>query len=257
LGLPLAPIYGENYRYTTAYGLWSNQLLNKNANNGYDIPMAYGEVFIPQLAEGLMIRFGRYISIPDIEAQLAPNNYMYTHSMTYTFDNYTNTGVNATLAATKNWILQLGVTVGTEAMPWHVGQQMANPMPNPLYQGTTMRRIPARYRASPAACAMDRQRQRQHQFVANGINGGSGATTTCNGTASPPITSSTISGTSRSKPTTSTRTTSSTSTIPPRLPSFRAAARRSRRSTCRSTHQLVRNATTRPCSPVRQRCRLI
>ena len=45
-----------------------------------------------------MLRFGRYISIPDIEAQLAPNNYMYTHSMTYTFDNYTNTGINATLA---------------------------------------------------------------------------------------------------------------------------------------------------------------
>ena len=50
------------------------------------------------VAEGLMIRFGRYISIPDIEAQLAPNNYMYSHSMTYTFDNFTNTGVQATVA---------------------------------------------------------------------------------------------------------------------------------------------------------------
>ncbi len=57
------------------------------------MPMAYGEVFIPQVVEGLMIRFGRFISIPDIEAQLAPNNYMYSHSMTYTFDNYTNTGL--------------------------------------------------------------------------------------------------------------------------------------------------------------------
>ena len=119
-GFRIAPIFGENYRYTTAFGLWSDQLLNQNHNYGYDLPMAYGEVFIPQVAEGLMIRFGRYISIPDIEAQLAPNNFMYTHSMTYTYDNYTNTGVNATLAATKNWILQLGVTVGTEAMPWHV-----------------------------------------------------------------------------------------------------------------------------------------
>jgi hypothetical protein len=65
------------HRYTTAYGLWSNQLLNQNY--GYDVPMAYGEVFIPQVMEGLMLRFGRFISIPDIEAQLAPNNYMYTH----------------------------------------------------------------------------------------------------------------------------------------------------------------------------------
>jgi hypothetical protein len=141
-GFRIAPIYGENYRYTTAYGLWSSQLLNQNANNGFDLPMAYGEVFIPQVMEGLMVRFGRYISIPDIEAQLAPNNYMYSHSMTYTFDNYTNTGIELTLAATKNWMFQAGVTVGTESLPWHVGQNIANPFPNPLFPGTTMAKDP-------------------------------------------------------------------------------------------------------------------
>jgi hypothetical protein len=116
-GFRLAPIYGENYRYTTAYGLWSNQLLNQNKNYGYDLPMAYGEVFIPQVMDGLLLRFGRFISIPDIEAQLAPNNYMYTHSMTYTFDNYTNTGIQSTLAVTKNWMVQLGLSVGSDTMP--------------------------------------------------------------------------------------------------------------------------------------------
>jgi Putative beta-barrel porin-2, OmpL-like. bbp2 len=141
-GFRIAPIYGENYRYTTAYGLWSSQLLNQNANNGWDMPMAYGEVFIPQVAQGLMIRFGRYISIPDIEAQLAPNNYMSSHSMTYTFDNYTNTGVELTLAATKNWTIQAGITVGTEAMPWHLGSTIANPFPNALFPGTTMKQDP-------------------------------------------------------------------------------------------------------------------
>jgi hypothetical protein len=35
---------------------------------------------------GLDIRLGRFISIPDIEAQLAPNNYTNVHSLTYTFD---------------------------------------------------------------------------------------------------------------------------------------------------------------------------
>ncbi|MGY3239820.1 MULTISPECIES: outer membrane beta-barrel protein [unclassified Bradyrhizobium] len=141
-GFRIAPIYGENYRYTTAYGLWSNQLLQQNKNYGYDMPMAYGEVFIPQVAQGLNIRFGRFISIPDIEAQLAPNNYMYSHSMTYTFDNYTNTGVQATLAATKNLIFQLGSTIGTEAMPWQWGAKIANTNPNPLYPGTTMLKDP-------------------------------------------------------------------------------------------------------------------
>src|SRR3984957_3939753 len=101
-GLRLSAIYGENYRYSTSYGLWSYQLLKYNAVNGYDFPMLYGEVYIPYVAQGLMIRVGRYISVPDIEAQLAPNNYMYTHSLTYSFDNYTNEGVVSTVFLTKN-----------------------------------------------------------------------------------------------------------------------------------------------------------
>jgi hypothetical protein len=149
-GFRFAPIYGENYRYTTAYGLWSYQFLNHNANNGYDMPMAYGELFIPQVMEGLLIRVGRYIALPDIEAQLAPNNYMYTHSMTYAWDNYTNTGIQGTLALTKNWIAQLGVSVGTEAMPWHYKAVIANPAPNPLFPNTTMEKDPG---AQPAVTA--------------------------------------------------------------------------------------------------------
>jgi hypothetical protein len=172
-GFRIAPIWGENYRYTTAYGLWSYQLLNQNKNNGYDLPMAYGEVFIPQVLEGLMIRVGRYISIPDIEAQLAPNNYMYSHSMTYTFDNYTNTGIEATLAATKNWIFQLGLTAGTESVPWHVGAKIANPFPNPLYPGTTMAKDPG---ATPSVTMGVRWTSDSgndgFNLVANAINGG-------------------------------------------------------------------------------------
>jgi Putative beta-barrel porin-2, OmpL-like. bbp2 len=149
-GFRFAPIYGENYRYTTAYGLWSYQFLNHNSNNGYDMPMAYGEVFVPQVMEGLLIRFGRYIALPDIEAQLAPNNYMYTHSMTYAWDNYTNTGIQSTLALTRNWIVQLGVSVGTEALPWHYQAMIANPAPNPLFPSTTMLKDPG---AKPSVTA--------------------------------------------------------------------------------------------------------
>ncbi len=129
-GFRLSAIYGENYRYTTAYGVASYQLLKKNKFYGYDFPMVYGEIFIPKVAEGLMIRFGRYISLPDIEAQLAPNNYMYSHSITYTLDNYTNTGIQTTLAVTKQFMLQAGVSVGTEAPPWHVGSKLTNLFPN-------------------------------------------------------------------------------------------------------------------------------
>ncbi|MBV8755520.1 MAG: outer membrane beta-barrel protein [Hyphomicrobiales bacterium] len=141
-GFRISALYGENYRYTTAYGLASYQLLGHNLYNGYDFPMLYGEVYFPQFAEGLLVRFGRFISLPDIEAQLAPNNYMYSHSLTYGYDNYTNTGVQTTLAVTKNLFLQLGLTVGTEAMPWHWGQTIPNPFPNPLFPGDTMLKDP-------------------------------------------------------------------------------------------------------------------
>jgi hypothetical protein len=147
-GFRWATLYGENYRYTTAYGVASYQLLKRNAFYGYDFPMAYVEVFIPGALQGLMLRFGRFISLPDIEAQLAPNNYMYTHSLTYSFDNYTNTGITASTAVTKNLILQAGLTDGTEAPLWHVGKTMTNlypdtpSTPNPLYPDAKIKTDP-------------------------------------------------------------------------------------------------------------------
>ncbi len=59
-------IYGVDYRYTTAFGLASYQLLKDNKVNGYDFPMLYGELFIPQVASGLVLRLGRFVSVPDI-----------------------------------------------------------------------------------------------------------------------------------------------------------------------------------------------
>jgi hypothetical protein len=141
-GFRLSALYGENYRYTNSYGILSDQFNGNNNINGFDFPMVYADLYIPQIFEGLNIRVGRYISVPDIEAQLAPNNITYTHSLTYTFDNYTNTGILFTLAATKNWIVQVGVTDGTETPLWNNGRTIPNPFPNPLYPNTTMLKDP-------------------------------------------------------------------------------------------------------------------
>ena len=127
-GFRLSSIYGVDYRYTTAYGLFSYQLLNHNFVNGYDFPMEYVDLYFPVM-QGFNVRIGRFISIPDIEAQLAPNNYTYAHSLTYIYDNFTNTGILGTLAVTKNWIVQLGVVASTDTMPWNIGARIANPDP--------------------------------------------------------------------------------------------------------------------------------
>ena len=152
-GFRLSGIYGETYRYTTAYGIFSYQLLNNNSFYGYDLPMVYGELYIPNIAQGLLFRVGRYISIPDIEAQLAPNNYMYSHSMTYTFDSYTNEGVVGSLAVTRNLIFQLGLVGGTDTAIWNIGKKMNNPDPNPLYPNSKFLKDPG---AQPSAVACAR-----------------------------------------------------------------------------------------------------
>jgi hypothetical protein len=172
-GFRLSGMYGENYRYTTAYGIASYQLLGHNLYNGYDFPMVYGELYIPQIAEGLMLRAGRFISIPDIEAQLAPNNYMYTHSLSYTFDNYTNTGILASLAATKNLFLQFGVVIGTDTAPWNWGETVANPFPNPVFPGTRILKDPGAKPSLTAAIRYQTDSGNDNIYlIANGINDG-------------------------------------------------------------------------------------
>jgi hypothetical protein len=117
-GFRISPLYGLDYRFTTGKGYWSDQLLGKNSENGFDMPMAYFDLYVPYVAEGMNIRIGRYISLPDIEAQLAPNNYTYSHSLLYTFDCYTQTGLNATTKLTGHWMVQVGVSAGCDVAPW-------------------------------------------------------------------------------------------------------------------------------------------
>ena len=124
-GFRFTSLYGFDYRFTTAEGYFSQQLLNSPQQNGtvgnklgYDPVMAYVDLYYPKVAEGMDVRIGRYISLPDIEAQLAPNNYTYTHSLTYTYDCYTQTGINSTIKLSNHWTVQFGLSGGCEAAPW-------------------------------------------------------------------------------------------------------------------------------------------
>jgi hypothetical protein len=65
-------VYGLDYRYTIMKGIFSDQLLNKNRTYGYDMPTFYGELYFPQIAQGMNVRVGRFLSVPDIETQMAP-----------------------------------------------------------------------------------------------------------------------------------------------------------------------------------------
>jgi len=124
-GFRFTQLYGTDYRFTTAEGYFSQQLLNNPKPDGsvgnkygYDPVMMYVDLYYPKVAQGMDVRIGRYISLPDIEAQLAPNNYTYTHSLTYTYDCFTQTGVNATIKVSDHWTTQFGLSGGCEAALW-------------------------------------------------------------------------------------------------------------------------------------------
>ncbi|MBW4037874.1 MAG: outer membrane beta-barrel protein [Acidobacteria bacterium] len=117
-GYQLTLLYGVDYRFTTSHGILSQQLLVKNAEYGFDPVMFYVDGYFPHLGKGSVLRVGRYISLPDIEAQLAPNNYTYSHSILYTYDCYTMVGANLTTKIDDHWTVQGGISPGCDTAPW-------------------------------------------------------------------------------------------------------------------------------------------
>jgi len=75
---------------------------------------------------------------------------MYTHSLTYTYDNYTNTGIQGTMALNQNVFLQLGVSAGSDTSFLHLNQKTNNPYPNYLYPSSTFATDPG---AQPSVTA--------------------------------------------------------------------------------------------------------
>jgi hypothetical protein len=122
-GFRLSIMYGIDYRYTTAQGWFSEQLLKRNSLYGADPVEAYGLVYVPGVAQGMLIQYGRYISPPDIEAQLSPSNFLYTHSLMFTVDCYTQTGINASIKLNNQWTIQFGVHAGDDIAPWNAAAQ--------------------------------------------------------------------------------------------------------------------------------------
>jgi Putative beta-barrel porin-2, OmpL-like. bbp2 len=116
-GYHFTGFYGTDYRFTTAKDYFSQQLLKFNRQNGFDPVLEYFDFYFPVM-DGLNFRVGRFLSVPGIEAELAPNNYNLSHSLLYTFDPFTDTGILGTLKLNKQWMLQLGLSAGHDVAPW-------------------------------------------------------------------------------------------------------------------------------------------
>jgi len=117
-GFHLTALYGTDYRYTTNKGYFSSQLLKHDRQYGFDPSLEYADIYFPHVAQGMNLRIGRYISIPGIEAQLSPNNYLFSHSLLYVIDPFTDTGVLATIKLNDRWLVQFGITASHDVAPW-------------------------------------------------------------------------------------------------------------------------------------------
>jgi hypothetical protein len=113
--------YGIDYRYFTAGGWMSDQLLKHNQLYGWDLTECYFDVYVPWVFQGMEIRVGRWVACPDIETQFAPDNYMGSHSLLFTFDTYTQTGIMWTFKLSDQWTFQSVLHSGTDMAPWYPG----------------------------------------------------------------------------------------------------------------------------------------
>jgi hypothetical protein len=118
-GFRLALLYGLDYRFMASRGYLNDlNLLVNNHFGGFDTPMMYANLYFPQVADGMEIIIGRIISLPDIEQQLAPNNLMASHSLVYSFDDYTTWGIFDSIKLNKNWLISIGLMDGVDIAPW-------------------------------------------------------------------------------------------------------------------------------------------
>lgn len=121
IGFRSSFLFGMDYRYITAGGWTSTQLLKHNKLYGYDFTEQYIDLYTPKVAQGMIIRVGRWLSCPDIETPFAPDNYMGTHSLLFTYDTATQTGVMLTIMLNKQLTIQAAAHAGTDMAPWYKG----------------------------------------------------------------------------------------------------------------------------------------
>jgi hypothetical protein len=122
-GFKFTNVYGTDFRFTTAKGYFSDQLLKHNRLYGYDPLQMYVDLYIPWIGAGTIIRTGRFISPMDIEAQLSPDNYLYTHSLMNTYDPFTLTGIQFSTRLNRQWHVLFGVHAGGDMAPWTTSSQ--------------------------------------------------------------------------------------------------------------------------------------
>ncbi len=115
-GIHIDALYGIDYYMFISKGLFSDQILVKNNQYGYDLTQVYGDLYLPSVGDGMNIRVGRILTNPTVYMN---RSFFFTHTV---FDNNTGdtqTGVVDTLKLSDNWTVQAGVVNTADVALWN------------------------------------------------------------------------------------------------------------------------------------------
>jgi hypothetical protein len=121
---------GTDYRFTVARGLFDQQL---TANNGQ--PNRYGidpvqffvQGYCPDVAQGLEVKLGRFYAPVGFESIEAPQNLLVSHSYSFIYDPFTQTGLLGNLKLSEAWSVHSGIVAGNDVF--------LDPASTPTYSG--------------------------------------------------------------------------------------------------------------------------
>jgi hypothetical protein len=108
---------GTDYRFTVAQGLLSDQLTAKNGTPrtyGIDPVQFYAEAYFPTVGRGLDVKVGRFEAPFGVESITAPDNALFSHSYTFQYNPFTQTGALANLQLNREWSVQAGLVLGSD-----------------------------------------------------------------------------------------------------------------------------------------------
>ncbi|HET6881870.1 MAG TPA: outer membrane beta-barrel protein [Pirellulales bacterium] len=108
---------GSDYRFTLPRGLFPGQLTGTRGGPnlyGIDPVRFYGEAYFPGIAQGFDFQVGRFYAPWGIEAVDAPSNTFLSHSYTFVYDPFTQTGMLTTTKLNDQWSTQSALVIGND-----------------------------------------------------------------------------------------------------------------------------------------------
>ena len=117
-GYHLTALYGTDYRFTMGKGYFSSQWLDDHHQYGFDPALEYFDLYVPYWFKGMNFRVGRFLTLPGIEGEQTPSNYLSSVSLAYLVSPTSDTGIVATAKLSDQLVVQLGINAGHDVALW-------------------------------------------------------------------------------------------------------------------------------------------